>query len=317
MDVGYHLSSEEHPPNVLVANGAHAERLGFDSLSISDHFHPWGDRQGHSPFVWSVIGGLAEATESVEVGTLVSCPIMRLHPAITAHAAATAASMLEGRFFLGLGSGERLNEHVLGQHWPSAGRRQEMLEEAVDVIRQLWRGVLTSHHGTFYTVENARLYDVPDEPPPIYIAAGGEDAGDLAGRLGDGLVMTSPDSEVIDEFRSRNGEDAPVVGLTHACWAPSVDEAIRTVREWWPTTGIPGELKSELPLPSQFEAVGELPSDETIAGGMALGDDPKWHLEELRQYADAGFDRIWVHQIGPHQEDFLQFYADEILPEFA
>jgi coenzyme F420-dependent glucose-6-phosphate dehydrogenase len=313
--IGYHLSSEEHPPRSLVANGSLAEELGFDSLSISDHFHPWSEAQGHSPFVWSVIGGLAHATERVEIGTLVTCPILRIHPAVIAHAAATAASMLPGRFFLGLGTGERLNEHVLGQHWPTAGRRQQMLEEAVEVIRQLWRGVLTSHHGEFFTVENARLYDVPEDPPPLYIAASGDDAAEVAGRLGDGLVALAPDADVLEGFRNAGGAGKPIVGMTHVCWADSRDHALDTVREFWPTSGIPHLLNAELPLPVHFDEAASVVPEEQISEKMVLGGDVDEHLDELRQYRDAGFDRLWVHQVGPEQEGFLRFYAEKILPE--
>jgi coenzyme F420-dependent glucose-6-phosphate dehydrogenase len=313
MRIGYHLSSEEHPPGDLVDNAARAEQSGFDSISISDHFHPWADSQGHSPFVWSVIGALSRATEQAEVGTLVTCPILRIHPAIIAQAAATAATMLPGRFFLGVGTGERLNEHVLGQHWPTASRRMEMLEEAIDVIRQLWTGALTSHHGEFFTVENAQLYDVPAEPPPLYVAASGEESGELAGRVGDGLVALSPGGEAVDQFRSSGGGDKPVVGMTHVCWAPSKDDALKVVQEYWPHTGVPSMLNAELPLPSHFETAAEAVPDEAIVDQTVLGDDPAEHLDELRQYADAGFDRLWVHQIGPDQEGMIRFYADEIL----
>ena len=175
-EIGYALSSEEHRPSDLARNARRAEEAGFSFALISDHFHPWVDRQGHSPFVWSVIGGIAQTTERLRLGTGVTCPTMRIHPAIIAHAAATAADMMPGRFFLGVGTGENLNEHVLGDHWPPADVRREMLEEAVDVIRLLWQGGVQSHYGDYYTVENARLYTLPDELPPIVLAASGTKA---------------------------------------------------------------------------------------------------------------------------------------------
>jgi coenzyme F420-dependent glucose-6-phosphate dehydrogenase len=182
-EIGYALSSEEHRPNDLVRHARLAEEAGFPFALISDHFHPWTDRQGHSPFVWSVIGGIAQATERLRLGTGVTAPIMRTHPAIIAHAAATSAVMMDGRFFLGVGTGENLNEHILGQGWPATDRRRAMLEESIAVMRHLWEGGYQSHYGTFYTVENARIYDLPEKPIQIFIAASGEQSAEMAGRV--------------------------------------------------------------------------------------------------------------------------------------
>src|SRR5215208_7605698 len=182
-ELGYALSCEEHGPLQLVRNAARAEDAGFSFALISDHFHPWTDRQGETPFVWAVIGGIANATERLRLGTGVTCPTIRIHPAIVAHASATAAMMLEGRFFLGVGSGENLNEHILGDRWPPADVRREMLEEAVAVMRELWKGDFVMHHGRHYTVENARIYDPPEGGSlPVYVAAGGPKAAELSGR---------------------------------------------------------------------------------------------------------------------------------------
>ncbi|MFN8040155.1 MAG: TIGR03557 family F420-dependent LLM class oxidoreductase [Acidimicrobiales bacterium] len=314
LQVGLHLSSEEHDARTLVETAAMAEALGFGSCSISDHYHPWADSQGHSPAVWPVVGGIATATDDLEVGTLVTCPILRFHPALVAQAAATAATMAPGRFFLGVGSGERLNEHVLGQHWPTAGVRLRMLEEAVEVIRRLWTGDLVSHHGEFFTVENARLYDVPDEPPPIYVAAAGPVALDLAGRIGDGLVALSPDAEMVETFREKAGADAPVVGMEHVCVAPSVDEALEVVDRWWPHAGVPSALNAELPLPAHFEAAAEPVTADQVRDQMVLGDDVGAHVDLVRRFAEAGFDRLWIHQIGPDQERAARFYVDDVAP---
>src|SRR5918992_1400453 len=195
VDVGYALSSEEHSPNDLVRYARRAEEAGFTFALISDHYHPWIDRQGHSSFVWNVIGGIAQATERLRLGTRVTCPTIRIHPAIVAQAAATAAALMPGRFFLGVGSGENLNEHVVGERWPPLAVRLEMLEEAIEAIRELWTGKLVSHRGKHYTIENARLYTLPDEPPPLVVAAAGPNAAELAGRMGDGLVGVSPQAE--------------------------------------------------------------------------------------------------------------------------
>src|SRR5438132_2310759 len=191
IELGYHLSSEEHPPNDLVRLAQRAEARGFGFATIADHFHPWTDAQGESPFVWGVLGGIAATTSTLRVGTAVTCPLIRTHPAIVAQAAATAAAMFGDRFFLGLGTGENLNEHVTGQRWPPIAVRQEMLEEAALVIRRLWRGGLQSHHGRYYTVENARIYTLPDEPPLIYVAAAGPASSQLAGKIGDGLIAVA------------------------------------------------------------------------------------------------------------------------------
>ncbi len=227
-EIGYALSSEEHPPNDLVRFATQAEAAGFTFAAISDHFHPWVDAQGQSPFVWSVIGAIAHATSSLKLGTGVTCPTFRIHPAIVAQAAATAAAMMPGRFFLGLGSGENLNEHILGDHWPPAPVRQEMLAEAVELIRQLWEGGYQSFDGSYFTVENARLYTLPDEPPPIVIAAGGPSAAELAGRHADGLWSVAPKTDLIDKYREAGGKGA-IYGQVKMCWAADEQEARKTV----------------------------------------------------------------------------------------
>ena len=186
MKIGYFLSSEEWGPHDLISQAVKAEQAGFEGLWISDHYHPWNDEQGHSPFVWSVIGAIAQATESMKVTTAVTCPTVRIHPAIIAQAAATSAVLLDGRFCLGLGSGEALNEHILGGRWPGADERLEMLEEAVEVIRALWQGGVQHHRGRHYRVEHARVYDLPEPAPPIVLSGFGPKSVKLAARIGDG-----------------------------------------------------------------------------------------------------------------------------------
>src|SRR6266566_3097685 len=181
MQLGYHLSSEEHDANTLVRLAGRAEQLGFGFATIADHFHPWTDAQGQSPFVWGVLGGIAATTSTLRVGTAVTCPLIRTHPAIVAQAAATAAAMFGDRFFLGVGSGEALNEHIFGDRWPPADIRLEMLEEAVAVMRKLWEGGQQSHEGKHYRVENARLYTLPDEPVPVMVSGFGTKSAALAG----------------------------------------------------------------------------------------------------------------------------------------
>jgi coenzyme F420-dependent glucose-6-phosphate dehydrogenase len=312
--IGYTLSCEEFGPRELVGFAAKAEEAGFDFLSASDHFHPWVDRQGNSPFVWAVLGGVAEATERIEVGTGVTCPTTRIHPAIVAQAAATAATMLEGRFFLGLGSGENLNEHILCDHWPETEVRQERLEEAVEVIRLLWEGGLKSHRGRHYTVENARIYTLPDQPPPIMIAGAGPQATDLAGRIGDGFIGLVPERDVIEQFEAAGGQGKPRFGQVHVCWARDEGAARSTALEWWPNAVAGGNLNWELPLPSLFADATEWAGEDDVAGSVVCGPDPERHAAAVREFVDAGYDHVYLHQVGPDQEGFLRFAQDELLP---
>jgi G6PDH family F420-dependent oxidoreductase len=312
MDLGYALSSEEHPPLDLVRNARRAEDAGFAYAFVSDHFHPWIDRQGHSPFVWGVLGAIAVSTDALRVGTGVTCPTIRTHPAIIAQAAATAASLMPGRFFLGVGTGENLNEHVLGDRWPSASERLEMLEEAVQVMNILWAGEVTSFHGKHYTVEDARIYTLPEEPIDVVVAAAGPEAATLAGRIGDGLVSTAPEAELVDAFLGAGGT-GPRYGQVTVCWAESEAEARRTALEIWPNAGLKGPLGQELPLPSHFEEACEMVGEEDIAQTIVCGPDPERHLEAIQQFLDAGFDEAYVHQVGPDQDGFFDFYERELL----
>jgi G6PDH family F420-dependent oxidoreductase len=315
--LGYKLSSEEFGPRDLLRFARLAEESGFQFALISDHFHPWTDAQGQSPFVWSVIGGLAEATRRLVVGTGVTCPTIRTHPAIIAQAAATAAVMLPGRFFLGVGTGENLNEHIVGARWPSVDVRQDMLEEAVAVIRQLWRGGYQDHHGRFYTVENARVYTRPDSPPPIMVAASGTKAAQLAGRIGDGLVATEPAREVVEHFEAAGGRGKPRYAEISVCWASDEASARRTAHRQWPIAAMLGPLATELPVPAHFEAAAEMVTEQAVAAAVVCGPDADRHLAGIRKYVDAGFDHVCVHQIGPDQEGALRFYAREVLPRLG
>jgi G6PDH family F420-dependent oxidoreductase len=312
--IGYTLSCEEFGPRTLTAQAVRAERAGFEFAGISDHYHPWVDKQGNSPFVWGVLGAVAQATERLALITGVTCPTTRIHPAIIAQAAATAACQLPGRFALGLGTGENLNEHILGDAWPPVARRQERLEEAIEVIRKLWGGGLTTHYGRHFTVENARVYTLPDELPPILVAVAGERSVDLAARAGDGLIGTAPKAESVEEFRARGGEGKPTYGQLHVCWAASEDEARKTALEYWPNGGISGNHFLELPLPSHFEQGTELVDEETIAKGIVCGPDPEKHLEKIQEFIEAGYDHVYVHQVGPDQDGFFDFYERLVLP---
>ena len=316
-EIGYAMSCEEHPPGDLVRYARMAEQSGFGFALISDHYHPWIDRQGQSAFVWSVIGAIAQVTERLVLGTGVTCPTVRVHPAIVAHAAATSAAMMPGRFLLGLGSGENLNEHILGDRWPPAEMRQDMLEEAIEVIRLLWRGGSQTHHGRHFTVEDARIYTLPETMPPILVAAAGGRAAELAGRVGDGLIGTAPDPQVMESFSAAGGEGKPRYGQLTVCWAADEAEARRTAAEWWPTAAISGELGQELPLPRHFEQAASMVSEDQIAEKVICGPDPDRHAEAIQQYASGGYDHVYVHQVGPDQEGFFDFYRRELLPRLS
>jgi G6PDH family F420-dependent oxidoreductase len=315
MKIGYFLSCEEYGPAELLAQARRAEQAGFASLWISDHYHPWVDAQGHSPFVWSVIGALAQVTK-LPVATGVTCPTIRIHPAIIAQAAATSQVMLDGRFTLGVGSGEALNEHVVGARWPEAEERLEMLEEAIEVIRLLWTGKQVSHRGRHYRVENARIYTLPDVPPPIYVSGFGPKSVDLAARIGDGYCTTAP-GELIDRFREKGGGSKPVQAGTKVCYGPDRAEAVRTVHRIWPNEAISGELPQVLPTPAHFEQASELVTEEMIAESVPCGPDLDEHVAAIQEFADSGVDELYIQQIGDEHEAFFDVYAREVLPRFA
>jgi coenzyme F420-dependent glucose-6-phosphate dehydrogenase len=317
LELGYKLCSEEQTPQELIQYAQQAEAAGFDFAMISDHYHPWIEKQGQSSFVWTVLGGIAQVTERIKIGTAVTCPTVRIHPAIIAQAAATVATLLPKRFLLGVGSGENLNEHIFGDHWPSADVRLEMLEEAVAVIRLLWAGGQQSHRGQYYTVENARVYTLPAEPPPIIVAAGGPKAAELAGRIGDGLCATSPDKQLKQKFEQAGGKGKPCYAEMTVCWAEDEAEARRTALECWPTAGLQGELSQVLPVPAHFEQATQVLKEEDIAKEIICGADVEKHLQKLNEYLEAGYTHVWIHQVGTDQEGFFQFYEQEVLPQFA
>jgi len=316
MRIGYFLSSEEFGPRELVAQARLAEEAGFQGLWISDHFHPWNERQGHSGFVWSTIGALAQATSTMTVTTAVTCPTVRIHPAIVAQAAATSAVLLEGRFALGLGSGEALNEHILGDRWPEADERLEMLEEAVQVIRLLWQGGTRSHRGRHYRVENARIYDLPERTPPILISGFGPKATRLAAKIGDGYVTVTPDAQAVRRFREAGGGELLVAGGMKACWGPDEAAARATAHRQWPTDQLPGELAQILPTPAHFEQASELVDEEMVARSIPCGPDVEAHIQAVERYREAGFDELYVQQIGADHGGFFEAYASAVLPRF-
>ena len=313
--IGYFLSAEEYAPDQLIEQARLAEEAGFDALWISDHYHPWTSEQGQSPFVWSMIGALAQVCD-LPVTTAVTCPTLRIHPAVIAQAAATSAVLLgEGRFRLGVGSGEALNEHVLGDAWPEADVRLEMLEESVEVIRALWTGDVVSHRGRHYVLENARIWTRPETPPEILVSGFGPKAVDVAARIGDGYVTTSPDQELLDRFRKQAREGTTTQAGFKVAWADSKDQGIDYAHRIWPNAGLPGELAQVLPTVEHFEQASQLVTREATAESVAAGPDPKAHLEAFQPYLDAGFDEIYVADMGPQYADMIRAYGREVLPE--
>jgi G6PDH family F420-dependent oxidoreductase len=316
MNIGYFLSSEEWGPCDLVRLAVKAQQAGFDRLWISDHYHPWNDEQGHSPFVWSAIGAIANATEGMTVTTAVTCPTVRIHPAIVAQAAATSALLLDGRFRLGVGSGEALNEHILGDRWPDADERLEMLEEAVQVIRTLWDGGFQDHRGPHYRVEHCRVYDLPEVPPPVVVSGFGPKAVAVAARIGDGYCTVAPDADSVAQFRADAKRGSLVQGGMKVCLGPDEAQARRTVHRLWPNEALPGELAQVLPTPQHFEQASQLVTEELVAEEVPCGPDIGRHIEKIEEFAAAGFDELYVNQIGPDQDEFFEAYREHVLPRF-
>jgi G6PDH family F420-dependent oxidoreductase len=309
--LGYTLSSEEHGPRQLVDNARKAEAAGFDFVSISDHFHPWVTAQGHSPFVWSVLGGIAAVTDRIEVAVGVTCPIVRIHPAILAQAAATTSLLLDGRFTFGVGTGEALNEHVLGHRWPRPEVRLAMLEEAVDVVRRLWTGDTVDHRGDFYEVENARIFDPPEQAPPIVVSGFGEEATKVAARIGDGYWGHSPDAELLDLFAAEGGT-GPRYAQLNLCWSDDEGKARRTVHEIWPNGGVVGQLSQDLPTFTHFEQAAQMVTEEDATASVPCGNDVGAVVESVTTFLDAGYDHLYFHQVGPDQDAFLGAWQGEL-----
>jgi G6PDH family F420-dependent oxidoreductase len=321
--IGYFLSSEEHPGSELVRAAEHAERAGFDALWISDHFHPWLDEQGHSPFVWAVLGAIAARTSRVPVTTAVTAPIMRIHPAVLAQATATTAELFgtlpdagggeRSRFSFGVGTGEALNEHILGDKWPTPEERLSMLGEAVAIIRELWKGETVDHDGEHYVVENARIYTTPPATPDVLVSAFGPKALEMAARIGDGFITTSPSAEDIATYR-RHGGTGRTQGGVKVCWHEDKQQAVKIAHKYWRNSGVPGQLSQDLPTPTHFDQASRLVTEQMTADSVTCGNDPDEHVAAVKEYLDAGFDEVYVAQMGPDQEGMIRFYEREVLP---
>lgn len=311
MKIGYKLASEGFGPKELVRQAQAAEAAGFDFVEISDHFHPWLEEQGHSPFTWTVLGAIAAKTTTLEFATGVTCPTVRYHPAIIAQAAATLAIMSDNRFTLGIGSGERLNEHVVGRGYPAIAHRQEMLREALDIIQLLWQGGYQSYEGKHLQLEDARVFDLPDTLPTIAIAASGGPSSRLAAEYGSGLFATEPKSLIVEKYLEAGGS-GPRYAEVPVAWAPTVDEAVKAAHSTsrWAVTG--WKVMSELPNPVNFDAASATVREEDILEQFACGPDASLHIAAAQKYADAGFDHLVMQNAGPDPDGFMEFFRDEL-----
>ena len=313
LKLGYKLMSEEDGPLDLVRNAVRAEKAGFDFAAISDHFFPWLEEQGHSPLAWSVLGAIANATSRIGLMTAVTCPTMRYHPAIVAQGAATVALLSNDRFTLGLGGGERLNEHIIGDGWPGRIERHEMLEEAIDIIQGLLAGELTNYRGQYLVLEHGKLFDRPERKPDVIIAAGGPQAAQIAGEKGDGIIATDADAELIKAYRKAGG-NGPRYCEVGMCYAAREDEAREIAHTYfrWSLSGWP--VMAELPDPEGFAAASKHVTPEDVAEQITCGPSGQKHLDAIDKYVKAGFDHIILTQIGPQQEEFIRFFEQELAP---
>ena len=313
LKLGYKLMSEEHGPADLVRNAHRGEQAGFDFAAISDHFSPWLEEQGHAPLAWSVLGAVANATRRIELMTAVTCPSMRYHPAIIAQGAATVAMLSNNRFTLGLGAGERLNEHVIGAGWPGRGERHERLSEAVDIIQGLLGDTLTNYRGKHLHLDHARLFDRPDRKPAVAIAAGGIEAARLAGRKADGLIVTEARPELVEAYAAAGGS-GPRYAEVALCYAEREGDARKTAHRYfrWSVAGWP--VMAELPDTEGFAAASKHVSPEAVSQSVTCGPSPEHHLEAIHRYVRAGYDHIILVQVGPQQNEFIEFYQRHLAP---
>jgi len=314
MEIGYTLMGEQSGPRALVRDVRQAEQAGFDFAVASDHAFRWLDAQGHSPYIWSVLGAAAQVTERMPLMTFVTCPIRRYHPVVVAQKAATMQLLSEGRFTLGLGAGELLNEHVVGGGWPSVDVRHRMLREAVEIIRALLAGGYVSYRGEFYDLDSARVWDLPEGGVPIGLASSGSASARLAGELADAMIATDPDPALGPLFDEAGGSGKPRFGQLAVCFDDDVDTA-RT-RAWeqfrWFSAG--WKVNAELPGTSAFAAACRAVRPEDVAESIPCGSDVDAVLEAVARFSDAGFTHLALVQVGgDHQSPFLEWAADELL----
>jgi G6PDH family F420-dependent oxidoreductase len=312
---GYTMMCEQSRPDRLVDDVQQAEAAGFDFAVISDHYFPWLASQGHSGYAWAVLGAAAHATSTIPLMTYVTCPIIRYHPAVVAQKAATLQILSGGRFRLGLGAGENLNEHVVGRGWPATHVRHAMLAEAVEIIRALFAGGLVNHHGRHFDVESAKLWDVPDRPVPIGIACSGPASCRLAGEQADLMIATEPKAELGEQFDAAGGRGKPRVGQLAVCFDRDRDLGVRRAHEQFRWFGLGWPVNSNLPGTQAFTAATRSVSPEMVGRQLACGDDVDEFVEKIRRFVTAGFDEVALVQIGgDSQGDFIRWAERDLLP---
>jgi G6PDH family F420-dependent oxidoreductase len=314
---GYTLMTEQSGPKDLVRYAVAAENAGFDFEVSSDHYSPWLTEQGHSPYAWAVLGAVAQATSRVELATYVTCPTMRYHPAVVAQKSATLQLLSDGRFILGLGSGENLNEHVVGEGWPMVDVRQDMLVEAVNIIRELHTGDLVTWEGQYFRVDSARVWDVPDSGVPIGIAVSGDKSVELFAPLADHFISTVPDAALIGAWNAARGSSADasrVIGQLPICWGRDKEAAIRQAHEQFRWFGGGWSVNSDLPTPAGFEGASSVVRPEDVASSIACGPDLDELAESARPFIEAGFTDVALVQVGDDgQDEFLDQVAEPLL----
>ncbi|BCB88078.1 TIGR03557 family F420-dependent LLM class oxidoreductase [Phytohabitans suffuscus] len=312
--VGYTLMCEQAGPRELVDHARRAEEVGFDFEVVSDHYYPWLDSQGHSPYAWSVLGAVAHTTSRVDLMSFVTCPIRRYHPAVVAQKAATVGLMSQGRFTLGVGAGENLNEHVVGA-WPHVQQRHDMFEEALQIMRSLLDGDTLTYSGEYYDVPEAYLWDRPETGVPIAVAASGPSSSALAAEYGDGLIAADPDARVVDLFDEAGGEGKPRFGQVPVCWGPDEAECRKRVLDQWRWAPTDWKVKAELPGPDSFAVASRFVRDDDLARVVPCGPDVEQHVEAFNRYVDAGFTHVALVQVGGEsQPEFLDWAERELVP---
>jgi G6PDH family F420-dependent oxidoreductase len=310
------MMCEQAAPDQLVSDLQAAERAGFDFSVISDHYQPWLEEQGHSGYAWSILGAAAQATEEIGLMTYVTCPILRYHPVIVAQKAATMGVLSKNRFRLGLGAGENLNEHVVGERWPAVGARHEMLREAVDIIGQLLDGTdSVNYRGKHFDAEQARLWDLPSERVPVGVAVSGPDSCRLAGEKTDMMIAVEPEADLVEQFEAAGGEGKPKVGQVAICYDEDRDTAIERAHEQFRWFGLGWKVNADLPNPESFAAATQFVTQGQVAEALACGPDLQVHIDAIKPYIDAGFTEVALVQIGAaHQDSFIRWAESELLP---
>jgi G6PDH family F420-dependent oxidoreductase len=321
--IGYAAMLEQYHPQEVTGYTVAAEAAGFRGAMVADHFQPWVPSQGHSAFVWNVMTAMGERTTG-DIGPGVTCPSFRFHPAIVAQASATLEAMYPGRHWLGLGSGEALNEHIIGGYWPEAPERLQRMWEAIEIIQKLFTGKDVKHRGTYFRMETVRLWTMPETPPPIFVATAGPITAKRAGRQVDGIITPGAPAEkvasILDRFAAGGREagrepgSQPKVLQLHLSWAPTDEQALENAVRDWPNGGMKFP-KQDIRSPHDFEQMAKLVRPEDFAGRMLISSDPDAHRAEIQKFLDLGIDRVYLHNVGRNQTEWIEVFGRDVLPK--